>query len=561
MITDRLGTEGTRGDAHGPTEPGAAASAARPGERQARFTTVSDEEIAPLYTPADARDLDYARDLGDPGRFPYTRGVHPTMYRGKLWTMRQFAGFGTARETNTRFKYLLEQGQTGLSTAFDLPTLMGLDSDDPMSEGEVGHCGVAVDSLEDMETLFAGIPLDGVTTSMTVSSPAIILLAMYVATAERRGIPPDALGGTLQTDIIKEFIAENEYIFPPRPSMRLVTDIITYTTRHMPRWNPVSVSGYHIREAGSTAAQELAFTLADGMAYVRAAIDAGLDVDEFAPRISFFFNSHIDFFEEIAKFRAARRIWARVMRDTFGAKNPRSWLLRFHTQTAGCSLTAQQPENNITRTAVEALAAVLGGTQSLHTNSMDEALALPTEKAAMIALRTQQVIAYETGVTNTPDPLAGSYFVESLTSRMEEDVYRYFDRIEEQGGVLACIDNGYFVREIHDAARAYQRKIEVGEFVQVGVNRFVDPDEQQIPLLDIDPALEREQVERVRALRARRDAAAHAAALRRLEDAARGTDNLMYPIMDALKADATQGEIVNVFVSVFGRYEEPPFFG
>ncbi len=561
MITDRPGTEGMRGDAHGPTEPRAVASAARPGERQARFTTVSDEEIAPLYTPADARGLDYARDLGDPGQFPYTRGVHPTMYRGKLWTMRQFAGFGTARETNTRFKYLLEQGQTGLSTAFDLPTLMGLDSDDPMSEGEVGHCGVAVDSLEDMETLFAGIPLDRVTTSMTVSSPAIILLAMYVATAERQGIPPEALGGTLQTDIIKEFIAENEYIFPPRPSMRLVTDIITYTTRHMPKWNPVSVSGYHIREAGSTAAQELAFTLADGMAYVRAAIDAGLDVDEFAPRISFFFNSHIDFFEEIAKFRAARRIWARVMRDTFGAKNPRSWLLRFHTQTAGCSLTAQQPENNITRTAVEALAAVLGGTQSLHTNSMDEALALPTEKAAMIALRTQQVIAYETGVTNTPDPLAGSYFVESLTSRMEEEVYRYFDRIEEQGGVLACIDNGYFVREIHDAARAYQRKIEVGEFVQVGVNRFVDPDEQQIPLLDIDPALEREQVERVRALRARRDAAAHAAAMRRLEDAARGTDNLMYPIMDALKADATQGEIINVFVSVFGRYEEPPFFG
>ncbi len=558
MITDK--------PAPGATEPTAtrADTTARPAsrhERPERVTTVSGDEVAPLYTPADTADLDYQRDLGEPGRFPYTRGIHPTMYRGKLWTMRQFAGFGAARETNARFNYLLGQGQTGLSTAFDLPTLMGLDSDDPMSLGEVGHCGVAIDSLDDMETLFAGIPLDDVTTSMTVSSPAIILLAMYVAMAERRGIPPEALGGTLQTDIIKEFIAENEYIFPPRPSMRLVTDIITYTTRHMPRWNPISVSGYHIREAGSTAAQELAFTLADGMAYVQHAIDAGLDVDEFAPRISFFFNSHIDFFEEIAKFRAARRIWAHMMRDRFGAKNPRSWLLRFHTQTAGCSLTAQQPENNITRTAMEALAAVLGGTQSLHTNSMDEALALPTEKAAGIALRTQQVIAYETGVTNTVDPLAGSYFVEALTTKMEQDVYRYFDRIEEQGGVLACIDNGFFVREIHDAAREYQRRIEQGEFIQVGVNAFVDPDERQIPLLDIDPACEREQVERVRALRARRDATAWAASLQKLENAAAGAGNLMYPIIDALKADATEGEIVRVLTTVFGRYEEPPFFG
>ncbi len=558
MITDKQAT--------GAMEPTAtqAETMARPAsrhERPARVTTISGDEIAPLYTPADTAQLDYQRDLGEPGQFPYTRGIHPTMYRGRLWTMRQFAGFGTARETNARFKYLLGQGQTGLSTAFDLPTLMGLDSDDPMSLGEVGHCGVAIDSLDDMETLFAGIPLDEVTTSMTISSPAIIMLAMYVAMAERRGIPPEALGGTLQTDIIKEFIAENEYIFPPRPSMRLVTDIITYTTRHMPRWNPISVSGYHIREAGSTAAQELAFTLADGMAYVRHAIDAGLDVDEFAPRISFFFNSHIDFFEEIAKFRAARRIWAHVMRDTFGAKNPRSWLLRFHTQTAGCSLTAQQPENNITRTAMEALAAVLGGTQSLHTNSMDEALALPTEKAAGIALRTQQVIAYETGVTNTVDPLAGSYFVEALTTKMEQDVYRYFERIEEQGGVLACIDNGFFVREIHDAAREYQRRIEQGEFIQVGVNAFVDPDEQQIQLLDIDPAFECEQVERVRALRARRDATAHVNSLQKLENAASGTDNLMYPIIDALKADATEGEIVQVLSKVFGRYEEPPFFG
>ncbi len=535
------------------------ATAPSPAQRQGRFTTVSDDEVAPLYTPADVRDLDYARDLGDPGQFPYTRGIHPTMYRGKLWTMRQFAGFGTARETNERFRFLLAQGQTGLSTAFDLPTLMGLDSDDPMSLGEVGHCGVAIDSLDDMETLFAGIPLDEVTTSMTISSPAIIMLAMYVAMAERRGIPPEALGGTLQTDILKEFIAENEYIFPPEPSMRLVTDIIVYATRHMPRWNPVSVSGYHIREAGSTAAQELAFTLADGMAYVQTAIDAGLDVDEFAPRLSFFFNSHIDFFEEIAKFRAARRIWARVMRDRFGAKNPRSWLLRFHTQTAGCSLTAQQPENNITRTALEALAAVLGGTQSLHTNSMDEALALPTEKAVGIALRTQQVIAYETGVVNTADPLAGSYVVEALTDRMEEQANRYFERIEEQGGVLACIDNGYLVREIHEAARAYQQQIERGERVQVGVNKFVDPDEQQIPILEIDPAFERDQIARVRALRARRDAQVHAASLQQLENAARGTDNLMYPIIDALKADATEGEIVTVLTNVFGRYQEPPF--
>ena len=553
MIVDRPVPRGVT-----PT-PARAATQAAPTQRQERFATVSDDEIAPLYTPADVRDLDYARDLGDPGQFPYTRGIHPTMYRGKLWTMRQFAGFGTARETNERFRFLLAQGQTGLSTAFDLPTLMGLDSDDPMSLGEVGHCGVAIDALDDMETLFAGIPLDEVTTSMTISSPAIIMLAMYVAMAERRGIPPEALGGTLQTDILKEFIAENEYIFPPEPSMRLVTDIIVYATRHMPRWNPVSVSGYHIREAGSTAAQELAFTLADGMAYVQTAIDAGLDVDEFAPRLSFFFNSHIDFFEEIAKFRAARRVWARVMRDRFGAKNPRSWLLRFHTQTAGCSLTAQQPENNITRTALEALAAVLGGTQSLHTNSMDEALALPTEKAVGIALRTQQVIAYETGVVNTADPLAGSYFVEALTNRMEEQANRYFERIEEQGGVLACIDNGYLVREIHEAARAYQQQIERGERVQVGVNKFVDPNEQQIPILEIDPAFERDQIARVRALRARRDAAAHAESLRRLENVARGSDNLMYPIIDALKADATEGEIVSVLTHVFGRYQEPPF--
>ncbi|HZS86489.1 MAG TPA: methylmalonyl-CoA mutase family protein [Chloroflexota bacterium] len=533
---------------------------AGPEGRPDRFITVSGDEIAPLYTPDSIAGLDYARDLGDPGQFPYTRGIHASMYRGRLWTMRQFAGYGTARETNERFRFLLDQGQTGLSTAFDLPTLMGLDSDDPMSLGEVGHCGVAIDSLDDMETLFSGIPLDRVTTSMTITSPAIILLAMYVAVAERQGVPPEQLGGTLQTDILKEYIAQNEYIFPPRPSMRLVTDIMVYTTRHMPRWHPVSISGYHIREAGSTAAQELAFTLADGMAYVQAAIDAGLEVDDFAPRLSFFFNSHIDFFEEIAKFRAARRIWARIMRDRFGARNPRSWQLRFHTQTAGCSLTAQQPINNITRTALEALSAVLGGTQSLHTNAMDEAMALPTEEAAQIALRTQQVIAYESGVAGTPDPLAGSYFVEALTNRMEEQANRYFERIEEQGGVLACIDNGFFVHEIHDAAREYQRQIETGERIQVGVNRFVDPEEEQIPLLEIDPALEREQVERLRALRARRDASWHAESLQRLENAARGSDNLMYPIIDAVKADATEGEIIDVLAGVFGRYREPAFF-
>ncbi|HWE60510.1 MAG TPA: methylmalonyl-CoA mutase family protein, partial [Chloroflexota bacterium] len=441
--------------------------------RQAPLPGDRGEQIAPLYTPADVDDLDYARDLGDPGQFPYTRGIHPTMYRGKLWTMRQFAGFGTAHETNARFRFLLDQGQTGLSVAFDLPTLMGLDSDDPTAEGEVGHCGVAIDSLEDMEDLFAGIALDQVTTSMTITSPAIVLLALYVAVAEKHGTPVEQLGGTLQTDILKEYIAQNEYIFPPRPSMRLVTDIMCYTTRHMPRWNPISISGYHIREAGSTAAQELAFTLANGMAYVQAGIDAGLDVDDFAPRLSFFFDSHLDFFEEIAKFRAARRIWAHVMRDRFGARNPRSWLLRFHTQTAGCTLTAQQPENNIVRTAYEALAAVLGGTQSLHTNALDEALALPTERTAQIALRTQQIIAYESGVTGTADPLGGSYFVEALTTRIEQQAYAYFAQIEEQGGVLACIDNGFLVGEIHEAARLYQEQIETGERVHVGVNRFV----------------------------------------------------------------------------------------
>jgi methylmalonyl-CoA mutase N-terminal domain/subunit len=438
---------------------------------------------------------------------------------------------------------------------------MGLDSDDPMAEGEVGHCGVAIDSLEDMEMLFSGIPMGEVTTSMTISSPAIILLAMYVAVAEQQGVPAEQLGGTLQTDIFKEFIAENEYIFPPRPSLRLVTDIIAYTTRHMPRWHPISISGYHIREAGSTAVQEVAFTLANGMAYVRAAVDAGIDVDDFAPRLSFFFDSHIDFFEEIAKFRAARRIWAHVMRDRFGARKERSRQLRFHTQTAGCSLTAQQPENNIARTAFEALAAVLGGTQSLHTNAMDEALALPTEKAAHIALRTQQIIAHETGVANTPDPLAGSYFVEALTGRIEEQVYHYFERIEEQGGVLACIDNGFFIAEIHEAARRYQEQIESGERVVVGVNGLVDPDEEQIPILGIDPAGEREQRDRLQALRARRDDRAHATALQSLERAAHGSDNLMYPILGAVRAHATVGEIVTVLAGVFGRYAEPPFFG
>src|SRR5881409_1758893 len=469
-------------------------------ERQGElFTSISGLEVDPLYTP-DNVQIDYDRDLGYPGVYPYTRGVYPSMYRGKLWTMRQFAGFGTAEETNERFRYLLDHGQTGLSTAFDMPTLMGYDSDHERSLGEVGREGVAIDSLDDMETLFAGIPLDEVSTSMTINSPAAMLLAFYLCVGEEQEVPRKRLRGTIQTDILKEYIAQKEWIFPPEPSMRLVVDMIEFCAKEMPLWHPVSISGYHIREAGSTAAQELAFTLADGFAYVEACLERGLDVDDFAPRLSFFFNAHIDFFEEIAKYRAARRIWARELRERYGAKNPRSWLMRFHTQTAGVSLTAQQPEVNIVRTALEALAAVLGGTQSLHTNSFDEALALPTEDAVRIALRTQQVIAHETGVVNTIDPLGGSYYVERLTNELEAEAYDYFARIEKLGGVVAAIKDNFFQREIADASFRYQAEVEAGERVIVGVNRYTVDDEPELDLLRIEPALERKQIDRVQAL-------------------------------------------------------------
>jgi methylmalonyl-CoA mutase N-terminal domain/subunit len=529
-------------------------------EREALFSTVSGLENDPLYTPNNV-EIDYERDLGYPGVFPYTRGVYPSMYRGRLWTMRQFAGFGTAEETNARFRYLLEHGQTGLSTAFDMPTLMGYDSDHPKSLGEVGREGVAVDSLEDMEHLFAGIPLGEVSTSMTINAPAAMLLAFYICVGEEQGVARGQLRGTIQTDILKEYIAQKEWIFPPEPSMRLCVDMIEFCAREVPLWHPVSISGYHIREAGSTAAQELAFTLADGFAYVEAAIERGLDVDNFAPRLSFFFNAHIDFFEEIAKYRAARRIWAKQLRERYGAKNPRSWLMRFHTQTAGVSLTAQQPEVNIVRTALEALAAVLGGTQSLHTNSFDEALALPTEHAVKLALRTQQVIAHETGVANTIDPLGGSYYVENLTNRLEAEAYDYFDRIRELGGVVAAIKENFFQREIAEASFRYQSEVESGQRVVVGVNRFEDPNEKEIEILHIDQALENKQVERVKALRARRDSGAVEAALARLKgDAASEDANLMPAIVDASKSYVTMGEMCDSLREVWGVWRETPVF-
>jgi len=522
--------------------------------------TMSGLPLEPLYTPKDLEGWSYDEKLGYPGEFPYTRGVYPSMYRGQPWTIRQFAGYGTAEETNRRYKFLLAQGQKGLSVAFDMPTLMGYDSDDPLGEGEVGHCGVAIDSLDDMETLFDGIRLDQITTSMTINSPAAILYAMYIAVGEKEGVSLAQLGGTLQNDILKEYIAQKEYIFPPEPSMRLVVDTIVFAARHMPRWNAVSISGYHIREAGSTATQELAFTLADGMAYVEASIKAGLKVDEFAPRLSFFFDSHIDFFEEIAKFRAARRIWARIMRDKYGARDPKSWMLRFHTQTAGVSLTRQQVENNITRTAYEAMAAVLGGTNSLHTNSMDEVLALPTERAAQIALRTQQVLAHETGVTNTIDPLGGSYFIEQLTDEMERGAQRYFDQIDEQGGVLRCIENGFFQREIADAAFEFERKLEANERIIVGVNAYKDGEGGDLPTLRIGPETEQGQVRRVKAVRSRRDNTSVASRLEELKAAARGTENLMPHLLDCVKAYATEGEIMAALKEVFGVYREPILF-
>jgi methylmalonyl-CoA mutase N-terminal domain/subunit len=524
------------------------------------FSTMSGIENEPLQTP-ESVPVDYERDLGYPGQYPFTRGVYPSMYRGRLWTMRQFAGFGTAEETNERFRYLLDHGQTGLSTAFDMPTLMGHDSDSPRSLGEVGREGVAIDSLEDMETLFQGIPLGEVSTSMTINSPAAILLAYYVCVAEEQGVSRDNLRGTIQTDILKEYIAQKEYIFPPEPSMRLVTDMVEFCTRELPLWHPISISGYHIREAGSTAAQELAFTLADGFTYVEWAIERGLDVDEFAPRLSFFFNAHLDFFEEIAKYRAARRIWARELRERFGAKSPRSWLMRFHTQTAGVSLTAQQPEVNIVRTAIEALAAVLGGTQSLHTNSFDEALALPTENAVRLALRTQQVIAHETGVVNTIDPLGGSYHVEQLTNELEAQAYDYFERIDKLGGVVAAIKDNFFQREIAEASFRYQSEVEAGQRIVVGVNRYEVDGDTAPDILKIDASLERKQVERVRALRDRRDTPAVEAALARLrEDAARDDRNLMHPIVDAARAYVTMGEMCEALRDVWGTWRETPVF-
>jgi methylmalonyl-CoA mutase N-terminal domain/subunit len=536
------------------------AYAAAPEREGELFSTISGVENEPLYAP-DTVAIDYDRDLGFPGAFPFTRGVYPSMYRGRLWTMRQFAGFGTAEETNVRFRYLLDHGQTGLSTAFDMPTLMGYDSDHPRSLGEVGREGVAIDSLEDMETLFAGIPLGEVSTSMTINSPAAILLAFYLCVGEEQGVGREQLRGTIQTDILKEYIAQKEYIFPPEPSMRLVTDMVEFCAREMPLWHPISISGYHIREAGSTAAQELAFTLADGFTYVEWALARGLDVDDFAPRLSFFFNAHLDFFEEIAKYRAARRIWATLMREKYGAKNPRSWLMRFHTQTAGVSLTAQQPEVNIVRTAIEALAAVLGGTQSLHTNSFDEALALPTEDAVRIALRTQQVIAHETGVVNTIDPLGGSYYVEHLTSELERQAYDYFDRIEKLGGVVQAIKENFFQREIAEASFRYQSEVEAEQRVVVGVNRYELADEPQLEILKIDPALERKQVERVQALRARRDSAAVEAAVAQLKEAAGRDDrNLMHPIVEASRAYVTMGEMCDAFREVWGTWRETPVF-
>ena len=531
-------------------------------ERSGPFMTTSSSPVERLYTPLDlTRDgisltEHFLQNVGYPGQYPFTRGIHPTGYRGKLWTMRMFAGFGSAEETNARFKYLLEQGQTGLSIAFDMPTLYGRDTDHPLVEGEFGKCGVAVSSLADMEILLADLPLDQVSTSMTINSPAAMIWAMYLVVAEKRGIPWSKLRGTTQNDILKEYIAQNEYIFPPEPSMRLVVDTIEFATRHVPQWNPISVSGYHIREAGSTAVQELAFTLADGFAYVEAALERGLDIDEFAPRISFFFNAHNDFFEEIAKYRAARRIWARAMRERYGAKNERSWWLRFHTQTAGCSLTAQQPEINIVRTAIQALAAVLGGTQSLHTNSMDEALALPSEKAVTIALRTQQIIAYESGVANTVDPLGGSYFVEALTDRMEREAQHIFDAINAQGGVIAAIRNGYFHREIADAAYRYQQEIDRGERIIVGVNAFQDDEPITIPILQMDPEGEKRHLERLNRVRRERDQELVKRRLAELRAAAQGTENMMPAILECVRAYCTLGEMCDVLREVFGVYQQ-----
>jgi methylmalonyl-CoA mutase N-terminal domain/subunit len=529
-------------------------SLARFPERRASFVTGSGAPVARLYSPLDLEGREYADDVGLPGEYPFTRGVQSTMYRGRFWTMRQYAGFSNAEESNKRYKFLLEQGTTGLSIAFDLPTQIGYDSDHPLSQGEVGKVGVAIDSLADMEVLFDGIPLDKVSTSMTINAPASVLLAMYIAVAEKQGVSPDKLNGTIQNDILKEYVARGTYIFPPAPSMRLITDIFAYCSEKVPNWNTISISGYHIREAGSTASQEIAFTLADGIAYVEAAVKAGLDVDDFAPRLSFFFNAHNDLFEEVAKYRAARRIWARVMRERFGAKSPKSWMLRFHTQTGGSTLTAQQPDNNVVRVAIQALAAVLGGTQSLHTNSRDEALALPTEASVRIALRTQQIIAYESGAAETPDPLAGSYYVESLTNRVEAEALAYLKRVDELGGAVKAIEQGYVQQEIQDSAYAYQMEIEKGDRVVVGLNKFQIQEPKPTGLLRVDPAVGEAQVAKLRELRSRRDGAKVKAALAELERTAKGDANLMPPILEAVRAYATLGEICDVLRGVFGEY-------
>jgi methylmalonyl-CoA mutase N-terminal domain/subunit len=526
-----------------------------------KFTSVSGEEVEVLYTPDDFNGQNYLEKISFPGEYPFTRGIHANGYRGKIWTMRQFAGFGSPEDTNQRFKYLLKNGQTGLSVAFDLPTLMGCDSDDSISDGEVGICGVAISSLEDMETLLDGIPLDLVSVSMTINSPAAMIYAFFLAVAKKQGVPFENLRGTLQNDILKEYIAQKEFIYPPNPSMRIITDMVEFSTKQVPQFNPISVSGYHIREAGSTAVQELAYTLADGFAYIESAMERGLDIDEFAPRISFFFNSHLDFFEEIAKYRAARRIFAKRMKERYGAKNPRSWWLRFHTQTAGCTLTAQQPENNIVRTAFQALAAVLGGTQSLHTNSMDETLALPSEKAVKIALRTQQVLAYETGVINTVDPLGGSYFVESLTDKMEEGANRIFDEIDSLGGVIPAIEAGYFQREIADAAYRYQLELEKKEKFVVGVNEFVEEDEKiDIPILQVSPEVEKKQKEKLAALKSRRNNEAVEESLRKLKYAAENNQNLMPILIEAAENYCTLGEMIDTLKVPFGVYEETAVF-
>ena len=533
---------------------------ARTPEKNERFSTVSDLEINRLYSPVDSTESDFQRDVGFPGDYPFTRGVQPSMYRGRTWTMRMFSGFGSAEDTNRRYHYLLSQGQTGLSVAFHMPTLMGYDSDSPMSIGEVGKCGVAIDTLRDMEILFDGIPLDKVTTSMTINPPAAILLAMYIAVAEKQSVSKKQIGGTIQNDMLKEFIAQKTFMCPPKPSVRIIVDTIEYCTEEVPHWNTISISGYHIREAGSTAVQELAFTLADGIGYVDAAIERGLDVDSFAPRLSFFFNAHIDFFEEIAKYRAARRIWARVMKERFGAKNPRSWLLRFHTQTAGCSLTSQQPYNNVVRTAFEALSAVLGGTQSLHTNSLDEVLALPSEEAVTIALRTQQIIAEETGVANTIDPLGGSYFIEALTNKMEEDAMAYINKIDEMGGIIEAIERGYPQNEIAKAAYHYQQQVDNEEKAVVGVNRYVMEENIPVETLKISPGLEEKQIARTREVKKNRDDDRVKACLHNIRGACEGNENVMPYILDAVKKYVTLQEICDVFREVFGVYRDPGSF-